>query len=293
MRKIGVPIHSVVDVVDCFDGHIESLDLQQRLANSVEALRVGEADYQAKGGGKRLYQIAETDNVGELTLAEMKGMYTRMSRKGGHARHIYDAIRLLSPRGICPLCCQRKVSTLDHYLAKGRHSAFTVTPWNLIPACKDCNTDTNERRPTTQNEQTLHPYFDDVDDEIWLCAAIHETTPPSASFFVAKPDSWAEEKYQRVSRHFETFGLGILYATHAAGEIVTYSYTARRLHSTAIDDIAGAAGVRAYFYGLSMDRRQDMRNAWQAALCQALASSDWYCSGGFNQAIRSVQNNVD
>jgi hypothetical protein len=287
MRKITAPTHTVADVVICFDGHIESADLQQRLVDSVQALEVAEVDYKAKGLDELLYQIAEADNAGQLTLAEMKGMYTRMSRKGGHARHIYDAIKLLSPGGICPLCCQRTVSTLDHYLAKGRHAAFTITPWNLVPACKDCNTDTNERRPTCRMEQTLHPYFDEVDDDIWLFATIEQTTPPSASFFVAKPDSWTEDKYQRVRHHFETFGLGILYATHAAGEIVTYSHAARRLHSSAAHEVAGAAGVKAYFDDLSQDRRHETRNTWQAALCQALADSDWYCAGGFNQAIRS------
>lgn len=286
MRKIVPPAHTVTDVVNCLDGHIEVDDLQQRLLDSVPALELAEADYREKGGNRLLYQIVETNAAGQLTLAEMKGMYTRLSRKGGHARHIYDAIKLLSPGGICPLCCQRKVSTLDHYLAKAKHAAYTITPWNLVPACKDCNTDTNERRPTAHNEQTLHPYFDEIDDDIWLFATIEQTTPPSASFFVARPDSWAEEKYQRVCHHFETFGLGALYATHAAGEIVTYSHTARRLHSSAADEVAGTAGVKAYFDGLSQDRRQDMRNTWQAALCQALASSDWYCSGGFNQAIQ-------
>lgn len=285
MRKISAPTHTVADVVVCFDGHIESADLQQRLGDSVQALVVAEVDYQAKGLDERLYQIAEADNAGQLTHVEMKGMYTRMSRKGGHARHIYDAIKLLSPGGICPLCCQRKVSTLDHYLAKGRHAAFTITPWNLVPACKDCNTDTNERRPTRHIEQTLHPYFDEVDDDIWLFATIEQTTPPSASFFVAKPDSWAEEKYQRVLHHFETYALGTLYATHAAGELVTYSYAARRLYLSAADNVAGAASVKAHFNNLSQDRRHEILNTWQAALCQALADSDWFCTGGFNQAI--------
>lgn len=287
MRKIAAPIHTVADVVRCFDGHFESADLQQRLIDSTQALELAEIDYKAKGLDELWYQIGEADKVGKLTLAEMKGMYTRMSRKNGYARHIYDAIKLLSPGGICPLCCQRKISTLDHYLAKGKHAPLAITPWNLVPACKDCNTDTNERRPTAHIEQTLHPYFDEVDDEIWLFATIEQTTPPSATFYVAKPNSWSEGKYQRVLHHFDTFGLGSLYATHAAGEIVIYSHAARRLHSSAAHQVAGAACVKAYFTDLSLDRRYGMRNTWQAALCQALADSDWYCAGGFSEAIRS------
>lgn len=285
MRKIDLPAHTVADVVVCLEGHIESADLQQRLMDSIVALEAAEATYQVRGEAEQLYRIAEGKHVGQVTLAEMKDMYGRMSRKGGHARHIYDAIKNLSPRGICPLCCQRTVSTLDHYLAKAGHAAFTVTPWNLVPACKDCNTDTKVRKPGTYSEQTLHPYYDEVDGEIWLCAIIEPTTPPAASFFVAKPVSWTEEKYQRVRHHFVTFGLSTLYTTHAAGEIVSYSHAARRVYSSAANAMAGAADVKAHFIGLSQDRRAEMKNTWQAALCQALADSDWFCAGGFNSTI--------
>lgn len=285
MRKLALPTHNVSDVAACFNGHINDSDLQQRLIDSINALKAAEDDYKEKGAGGLLYKISEGDCIGFLNLSEMKEMYTRMSRKNGHARHIYDAIKLLSPSGICPLCGQRKVSTLDHYLPKGKQAAFSITPLNLVPACKDCNTDTNVRKLSSYEEQTIHPYFDEIDDDIWLFATIEKTTPPSASFFAARPATWSEKKYQRTCHHFQEFRLGELYATHAASEIVAHSHTARRLYFSTADSAAGAASVKRHFEEQSQDRRNSGLNTWQAALCQALANSDWYCYGGFNEAI--------
>ena len=63
----------------------------------------------------------------------------RMAAQGSPGRTIYDAIKLASPNGLCPLCGQRVVATLDHYLPKSRYAALAVNPANLIPACSDCN----------------------------------------------------------------------------------------------------------------------------------------------------------
>lgn len=280
MRKIDLPSYNVRTVIECFNGRIEDQDIQQRILATIDLLCEAERAYQERGEAEQLYQIEEANRIGTVSIEEMKDMYSRFSRKNGATRHIYDAIKLLSPGNICPLCCQRTVSTLDHYLSKSRHAALTVTPVNLVPACKDCNTDTNARRPTQHEEQSLHPYFDSVDDEVWLVAELQQTTPPSALFSVAKPDSWPEEKYRRVKHHFDTFGLGLLYSTHAAGEIVTHSPAARRLFNS-----GGADHVKTYFEELAQDRRLRMRNTWQAALCQCLADSTWYCSGGFVNAL--------
>ena len=40
----------------------------------------------------------------------------------------------------CPYCEVRPVKTLDHFLPQ-RYAALTIVSQNLIPACRDCNTE--------------------------------------------------------------------------------------------------------------------------------------------------------
>lgn len=45
----------------------------------------------------------------------------------------------LANTGKCPICGIGQASTLDHYLAKTIYPTYAVTPYNLVPVCKDCN----------------------------------------------------------------------------------------------------------------------------------------------------------
>lgn len=63
---------------------------------------------------------------------------------------------------------------------------------------------------------TLHPYYDNVEQERWLCARVHETSPPTVRFEVRPPKSWPSGLTDRVRRHFATFDLGLLYSMQAA-----------------------------------------------------------------------------
>jgi hypothetical protein len=61
---------------------------------------------------------------------------------------------------------------------------------NLIPSCGDCNKAKLRSQPTSGEEQTLHPYFDDV-DATWLKAKVIEADPPSLRFFPEAPATWS------------------------------------------------------------------------------------------------------
>src|SRR5690606_34072146 len=106
--------------------------------------------------------------VGRVVSAEeMCSLYARMSRPKAAGRRYYNLIRSAPLHGQCPLCGHRQVATLDHYLPKSEFPAFAVLPLNLIPACRDCNSAKLARVVLSANEQTLHPYYDDVDGEQW------------------------------------------------------------------------------------------------------------------------------
>ena len=169
------------------------------------------------------------------------------------------------------------MSTLDHHLPKARYPALAVTPINLVPACADCNRAKTDSIAKTREEQSLHPYFDDVEDESWLEAEVVEGAPAALRFYVRPPDTWDELKIGRVRYHFRLFNLAALYASHAAEELVGIRY---RL-TTLLDCGGGAGAVREHLQEEAESRGAIKANSWQAAVYKALANCDWYCDGGF------------
>ena len=104
-------------------------------------------------------------------------VYTnRMAKEGAPGRPVYNALKLAARR--CPLCGHRDVSTLDHYLPKTAFPLLCVTPSNLVPACSDCNKVKSDALPATAADQTLHPYFDDADQDAWLKAEVVQARRP-------------------------------------------------------------------------------------------------------------------
>ena len=66
---------------------------------------------------------------------------------------------------------------------------------------------------------TLHPYYDNIENDLWLRAELNEVRPVSVRFLVDPPASWTAVFADRVARHFRAFGLNKLYAVHAAQSI--------------------------------------------------------------------------
>lgn len=207
----------------------------------------------------------------------MKRVYKGTFAKSARTRNIYDKIKKLPVNDICPICAQRTVGSLDHYLAQSLHSALVVAPVNLVPACSDCNKAKLDAQPGTAAEQTLHPYFDNVDDETWLYATVEETNPASLRFYADPPAGWPPVKRQRVFNHFRTFGLGALYASHSGVELINIQYGLRR-----IAERGTAEDIHAELVKRAESAEAGYLNSWQTAMYYALAGSDWFCAGGFN-----------
>jgi 5-methylcytosine-specific restriction endonuclease McrA len=252
---------------------VRDKELKKRLEGARKEICWADTRYRQAGEGRNFSGLRpETCCLTGVSAAEMKRVYDgRMAAQRSPGRAIYDAIMMASPHGLCPLCGQRVVATLDHYLPKSRYAALAVNPANLIPACSDCN-----KAKSDVVADTLHPYFDDIEGDPWLRAELIEVEPAAARFFVDPPASWTPAFAERVMRHFRTFGLNRLYAAHAAYEI---SGLARLLSEVFIS--GGTAAVRKYLGDHAQSRREVHLNSWQASLYDCLAGSDWFCSGGF------------
>lgn len=283
MKMIPQPGYTVSDVVGICVQHIEDAALVARANAALTRFNSDELDYRAKGIATDLYKIVESDQMlGYLSKNDLSFLYGKLSSQTPATRVIYDHIRGLAKGMICPLCNQRIVSTLDHYLAKSFHGAYSITPLNLVPACKDCNTDSGVRRATSPGTQTAHPYFDNLDDEVWLEARIVEQSPPTAEFYVANPAAWTTDKCEMAETHFDAFGLSKLYSAQAGQELVNIYVDL--VNSSAILTIEDR---RQHFIETSTRRRSPFKNSWQAALYLAAAKSNWFCDDGYLELSQS------
>lgn len=252
--------------------------LKRRLESIADDISDAADEYDRNAAIRSLYLLEEHEDVaGVVTRAEMEKVYTdRMAKEGTPGRPIYEKLKASAPYGICPLCGQRTVSTLDHYLPKANFPTLVVLPYNLIPACSDCNKDKLAKVPETAETQTLHPYYDNVANEQWLYAEIIQTTPASIRFFVNAPADWDDILKARVQHHFETLKLGALYVSQAASTLADI-----RGQLGSLFDRVGIVAVREHLNESELSRRENHINSWQTAMYQALANDDWFCSGGF------------
>lgn len=217
------------------------------------------------------------DVGGAVSSAEMQDVYNiRMARRNSPGRKFYDQIKIQPPQGRCPLCVQRQVATVDHYLPKAHFPALAVAPDNLIPACSDCNKLKGDMIPDKDESHTLHPYFDDIDSQKWLFGEIVEENPAAFIFSVQSPKFWGPVTRKRVENHFSLFKLGVLYTNEAASELNSIRQRLTKLFAS-----GGPLAVREHLREEARSKETDRPNSWRTAMYWAMASSNWFCSGGF------------
>jgi len=278
MKTLPEPDFNVQEVLGSCAAGLRDRGLARRLVGLLPTLEAAEQDYEALGPEAKLFEVAPSDDVaGCVSSAEMSTLYkATLSRQGSRARRFYDRLKTAAPNDICPLCGQRVVKTLDHYLPKASYPTYALTPLNLVPACSDCNKSKLDRQAAHAGDQTLHPYFDDVDGVSWLVAEIRESSPPAAVFSVRPPTTSDATTVARLRVHFETFGLGELYAAQAGSEMVSIRFALAEAAAA-----RGVEGVQDLLAHQARTRTLAARNSWVAALYTALAESVWFCSEGY------------
>lgn len=282
MRSLPKPTYDARSTFELCANNVRNKDFSTRLHSVSDAIETAEADYEKQGENGLLFTINEAGSVaGIITKEEMGDLYTgTFSRKRSGVRPIYDKIKSAPRNGICPLCSQRVVTQLDHYLPKSRHPAFAVTPINLVPSCSDCNKEKLALQPSTASEQTLHPYFDEVDDEVWLSARVVENSPPAIVFSATPPNTWPAVKCDRVRYHFETLCLGSLYSSNAGAKLINIRFSL--MH---VAERGGSEDLKTHLAEQAGFRQTAEKNSWQAAMYVALSKSNWFCEVGYNCII--------
>ncbi len=279
MWSLAPPAEPIESVLGTCISNISDAVRKSRFAATAPALAAAAANYVVAAESNALSHFPQESAVDDVSGSEMVWLYdTKMAAARAPGRLIYDQIKMAAPNGRCPLCGRGTVATLDHHLPKARYANLTITPHNLIPACQDCNKIKAHSVPHVAGEETLHPYFDDVDGQIWLRARIVEVAPAAAFYFADPPRLWSQTLRTRVRHHFRTFQLRKAYASVAA-ELI--SNIRGYLETNAA--LGGSQGIRDHVSAMASSHRAPRLNSWQAAAYQAMAESDWFCSGGYSQ----------
>ncbi|HHV7519236.1 TPA: HNH endonuclease [Burkholderia orbicola] len=281
MIKLEPPELVAGDVFTLCISRVRDAGFKERLASISTNVADASDTFQDLAARVCLHEfVREAVIGGVVTTSEMESVYTkRMVPKTSPGRAVYDTLMSLAPAGKCPLCAQRDASTLDHHLPKAHYPVLAVTPLNLVPSCKDCNKAKLAKLPGNANEEALHPYFDDIDNDRWLFASVHTTVPASLRFFVDPPDHWDDVLTARMFSHFETLALGTLYAAQGADELLNIRHQLRIIY-----DAGGAATVRTELLARAESARDVRVNGWRVSAFEAFAQSDWFCDGGFMAA---------
>ena len=286
MRVIFAPLEDPLMVYQTCVNSIANKCLRDRLIALENNICIAASDYKRKARIQKLYTIppnnCENEEIalGQVTKEELKKVYsTHMVGPTKPARKAYyDLLLSRAPLGKCPFCGFGHASTLDHYLPKTTYPQLSVVPSNLVPSCKDCNTGKSASVATTEETQSLHPYFDHqlFTDQQWLFAEVMQTSPVTIRFYVNAPTNWDEVSKARVKAHFEAFKLETRYSLEAGDQIGCLRDTLSQY-----ENILGSSAIKQHLLFESQTYSRKYINSWQTAMFQALAASDWYCSGGF------------
>lgn len=196
-------------------------------------------------------------------------------------RHCYDSpsqmvsrikARLLSLpdilAGECPYCRIGEPETLDHYLPKALFPEFSIFSLNLVPVCGRCNNLKSDSFLDSGCRSFLHPYFDLLEGNLFLCAEVYvQSGTPAVSFYLDNSNYIDQYVYDVICRHFKSLNLGERYRKKGVALMSEIVYSAEfRIQPSQL---------KALF--LSEAERVASRkgpNCWEAAMYRAMHVCD-------------------
>lgn len=278
------PAVAAVDLFDACVGSVGDELIRTRLLYIKKSVKNRSEDYEARAINGHLYTFAwrnykEDDVViRRLSRKNLNDLYEQqMVGQLKPARRYYDDILASAPGRKCPYCGFGHARTLDHYLPKTRFPLFSITPGNLVPACRDCQSPKRAQVAGSAAEQPIHPYFDDDHffTERWVFAKVVERDSPCLEYFVDPPADWSDGDKSRAERHFEIYGLAERYSIEAGGELASlresYSHLIGDVHAVVAKELSSKAS----------NEKRLSPNSWRTVMYEALSLNDWYCGGGF------------
>jgi len=192
--------------------------------------------------------------------------------------HIRDELLALAANRKCPMCGQREVAALDHYLPKAIFPEFSALCRNLVPVCPYCNQKKGDKLGDHLGRRFLHAYYDQLPDMELLVAEVVFETTIGVIFRICPPSDFTDPIVEDLRYHFDTLNLADCYTREALQELSDRAGTFDFQHSFN----GGEVGLsRMLEVEARSVRTQRGLNSWKAALYTALARSREFCSGGY------------
>ena len=276
MKKLPFPDFDAEETYELCVGTVGVNDMRQRLTESQKAVASMTDAYLENFAAMQLHLLSAVGKpretlvvAGTATNKDLKKLYTGYMVKKDEPRKIYDQILVQGQSAGCPYCGGLAVAkTLDHYLPKYNYPQFSVHPMNLVPCCRDCNTEKSDGVVVSPEMQLIHPYgdLDHFYSEQWIDATVVLGDKPTAIYFVNPPQNWPNTDQARAERHFESFDLGTRYSLQASAalpEILVWQE--EYLSALSVADLSEKWSEMAL--------RQPFVNHWKAVLYKALAQN--------------------
>ncbi|WP_371069327.1 hypothetical protein [Sediminibacillus sp. JSM 1682029] len=284
MRTLPKPSFSTGEVLlKCISNYSDT-ELLNRFTNSKEEIVDWSNFLEEKINNNEVYTIEEGVTPREITDTEMVKVYKdKFSKQKQPGRTYYDKLMNLPINDMCPICGYRTVDSLDHYLPKEKYPIFSISPINLIPTCMGCNKKKFSDAPTRPEEEYIHPYFDNIENDLWLYAEIIEELPISVLYKVKPHNSWDDVMSERVTKHFKRFKLGQLYSSYASEELSGKIFSLKQSFEQ-----GGTSVVKRELQKEVESLRFSHVNSWKTALYTALYESDWFCEVALDYSIEKI-----
>lgn len=256
---------------------IGNANLRQRVEDACPEFLANSSKLQTAAAGDRLHEARTGDySVSDLSPAELLWLYTgQLSRIRKPGREVYDKIMGAAPFDRCLYCVQSAATTLDHFVPKSRIPGLSIDPWNLVPACFECNHHLLQDFSGHPTEQLLHPYFIPVIGR-WLTASIDHIHPLVVRFAAAPNASLAPELRARIQNQFARLKLGQRYSVLCGRDITGLS---RRLPQRF--DAAKPGELSAHLSESAQLAFATDPNDRLGVMYEALSADEWYCAGGY------------
>ena len=208
---------------------------------------------------------------------ELISLYSNGIVRRKEGRVLYNAVMSNTLQGRCPYCGIGVASTIDHYLPKSRYPYLSITPDNLVPACKDCQDNKGAYLPLNYDGQLLHPYYDDKTNVVWLKAEVVCQRPAAFKYSVDNSSLQLGEDRRRICNHFDMFKLAVLFSVNAADELASNDFRFRRAFER-----GGVNSLKEQISDAYESARQVNLASWRAAMYRAALESDWFCNEYFS-----------
>lgn len=281
MRRLNLPECTSIQSYNLCLASVLDLNLKERLSRASVFIEQMSEIYVNQARAGNVYSIPPLihprgeDPIisADIRKSEFLKLYSYHMVDRHPGRGLYDVI-LVAAKEQCPFCGGiGRPRSLDHYLPKANYPQYAVLPQNLVPCCRDCNTEKSNALATAEDEQAIHPYFDDDKFflEQWVFARVDLTRPCSLVYFSAPPNDWSDTERKRALNHFEDFNIGARYSVQAADELSALVDLRRGYLSNISPDefsryLASVSSSTSYF-----------SNHWKRVMYQALAQDrDFY-----------------